>query len=254
MLASSLRVNELLQAVVQGNLSAVMECVSPANVNYTDPQYRLSLVMWAVSLGRLPTVEVLLSRGASLSQLDRYGFSILHRAVWSADIPTIHMVLFQTPLATSASSSSPADKDCAQRSSRDLTWRPGAQRLVNTVHAPTGRTPVMLAAVRGHTGVVRFLLETCGADPFQRDHLGFAAIDLAALSGHLQMVRLFLQLAVAQNGDGCGDGAAYVFPSTQRSAEDYCEVAQTLPQRQRLFALNKILNANLAEASRVAAA
>ncbi|KPI88330.1 hypothetical protein ABL78_2569 [Leptomonas seymouri] len=258
MLTSSFRITDLVQAVIQGNLSAVMDSVTPANVNYTDPQYRLSLVMWAVTLGRLPTAEVLISRGASLSQLDRYGFTILHRAVWSADLPMIHMLLFQTPFPASTGALSPTadspSKSHVHWRLRELTWRPSAQRLVNAVHAPTGRTPLMLAAVRGSSDIVRFLLEACGADPFQKDRYGFAAIDLAALSGHVQMVRLFLQLTVAQNGDGCGDGAASVFPGTQRNAEDYCEVAQTLPQRQRLFALNEMLNADLAEASRVAAA
>ncbi|KAL7706326.1 Ankyrin repeats (many copies)/Ankyrin repeats (3 copies)/Ankyrin repeat [Lotmaria passim] len=278
MLASSFRITDLLQAVIQGDLSAVMESVNAANVNYTDPQYRLSLVMWAVTLGRLPTAEVLISRGASLFQLDRYGFTIVHRAVWSADVATLHMVLFQTPraaasqggyapptqpsspprpTAATASGARPAaeqEEEVNRESAHRLSWRPNAQRLVNAVHAPTGRTPLMLAAVRGHTDIVRFLLNTCGADPFQKDHNGFAAIDLAALCGHVEMVRLLLQLSVAANGDGCGDGAAFTFPSTQRRAEDYCEVAQTLPQRQRLFAVNELLNENLAEASRVAAA
>jgi ankyrin repeat protein len=276
MLTSSFRITDLLQAVIDGDLSTVMDSVTPANVNYTDPQYRLSLLMWAVTLGRLPTAEVLISRGASLSQLDRYGFTILHRAVWSADVPTLHMLLFQTPRPSAALSTSSTaaganaaavnppsppwrpntspGKTPAERRLHELSWRPVAQRLVNAVHAPTGRTPLMLAAVRGHTDIVRFLLLTCGADPFLTDHHGFAAIDLAALCGHMQVVRLFLQLTVAPNGDAGGDGAAYVFPATQRGAEEYCEVAQSLPQRQRLFAVNAVVNANLSAASRAAAA
>ncbi|GET89188.1 hypothetical protein, conserved [Leishmania tarentolae] len=257
-LAPSLPFADLTQAVIQGDLSALMENVTPSNVNYTDPHYRLSLVMWAVTLGRLPTTELLLSRGASLAQVDRQGFTILHRAVWSANVSIIHMVLFITPMSAVASSTglraSATGAHTFTNSSQPtslLTWRPGAQRLVNAVHPATGRTPLMLAALSGQVEVVRYLLVTCAADPYLRDSYGLTAVDLAALCGYLHMVQLLLNLTVAPNG--ASESAADVFPTTQRSAEDYIEIAKSIPQRERLCAVNKLLNESLAEASRVAA-
>ncbi|CAJ1009160.1 putative Ankyrin repeat (many copies)/Ankyrin repeat (3 copies)/Ankyrin repeat [Leishmania naiffi] len=258
LLAPSLQVMDLVHMVIQGNLSALIEDVTPSNVNYTDAQYRLSLLMWAVTLNRLPTAQVLLSRGASLALVDRHGFTILHRAVWNADVPIIHMVLFITPMSAVASSSDagatgthPFTTSSQSASSSLLTWRPGAQRLVNAVHPATGRTPLMLAALSGRVDVVRFLLVTCAADPYPRDSYGLTAVDLAALCGHLHVVQQLLNLTVAPNG--AGGSAADVFPTTQCRAEDYIEVAKTIPQRQRLCAVNKLLNENLTEASRVAA-
>ncbi|KAG5502825.1 hypothetical protein JKF63_04593 [Porcisia hertigi] len=255
----TLKPSDLTQAVIQGDLSILMENVTLSNVNYTDPKYRLSLLMWAVALGRLPTTQLLLSRGASLAQVDRYGFTVFHRAVWCADVSIIHTLLFMTPFsATVASSSSaatapahPSATSSTSVSSSRLTWRPGAQRLVNAVHPTTGRTPLMLAALSGHADVVHFLLVVCNADPYPRDSHGLAAVDLAALSGYLQIVRLLLDLTVAPNG--VGNSAADVFPKTQCSAEEYIEIAKTIPQRQRLCAVNKLLNEKLDEASRIAA-
>lgn len=270
-LASSFRLTDLVHAVVQGDLSALMENVTKANVNHTDPQFRMPLAMWAVALGRLPTTELLLSRGASLALVDRYGFTILHRAVWSTSVPIIHTVLFASPMSVTAtaaeSRTASASPQCrpttrpgglppspprAGSLANALTWRPGAQRLVNAVHAPTGRTPLMLAALCGHVDVVRFLMVTCGADPYPRDGSGFTAIDLAAVCGHLPVVRLLLSLSVSPNGTA--DGGSDIFPTTQCSAEEYIEIAKTVPQRARLCAVNKLLNENIAEASRVAAA
>ncbi|KAG5476961.1 hypothetical protein LSCM1_05295 [Leishmania martiniquensis] len=253
-LAPSFQLRDLIQAVVEGDLSTLIENVTSSNVNYTDPHHHLSLVMWAAALGRLPTTQLLLSRGASLAQVDRCGFTILHRAVWSADVSVVHTVLFTTPLSVGISFSD-AGTICARPSLISLqppTWRPGAQRLVNAVHSSSGRTPLMLAALSGHADIVRFLLVTCGADPYPRDSYGLAAVDLAAVCGHLEVVRQLLSLTVAPNGGSCS--AADVFPTAQCNAEEYIEIAKTLPQRERLCSVNKLLNENLEEASRVAAA
>ncbi|KAG5477489.1 hypothetical protein CUR178_05193 [Leishmania enriettii] len=259
LLEPSFQLTDLIQAVVEGDLSTLMENVTPSNVNYTDPHHRLSLVMWAATLGRLPTTQLLLSRGASLAQVDRHGFTILHRAVWSADVSIVQTVLFTSPISAATSSSGagttgapPSFIYSQQPSSSPLTWRPGAQRLVNAVHPASGRTPLMLAALSGHAHVARFLLVTCAADPYLRDSYNLTAVDLAAVCGHLDVVRLLLNLTVAPNG--ATYSAADVFPTAQCNAEEYIEIAKTIPQRERLCSVNKLLNENLAEASRVAAA
>lgn len=236
--------HELLQAVMAGDLRMLLDCITSANVNYVDPQYRLSLVMWAVSLGRLPTTELLLSCGASIAQVDRYGFTILHRAVWSGDVSLLRMILFLSPAYLL---NGKRDGVGHGSSLGAMRWRHGAQRLINAIHSGTGRTPLMLAAVRGDVAVVRFLLQDCQADLYLVDKDGLSAMDLAALCGHCSVVQILLELAP---GDGTG---SICFPEPQQRAEDYCDIAKTVPQRFRLRSVNKRLTEELMEASRIAA-
>lgn len=49
--------------------------------------------------------------------------------------------------------------------------------------APNGSTPLMLAAYFGYDDTVRMLLDA-GADPSQRNALGYDAVDLAIQQGH----------------------------------------------------------------------
>jgi len=58
----------------------------------------------------------------------------------------------------------------------------------------SGYTALMMAAGRGHAGVVRELL-TRGADPDKELFLGLTALDYAIGYGHAEVVRLLLDVA-----------------------------------------------------------
>ena len=55
-----------------------------------------------------------------------------------------------------------------------------------------GKTPLMWAALKGHTEIFRLLLAR-GADPFTQDHMGYTALEAAAKGGHKEMVDLLLE-------------------------------------------------------------
>src|SRR5262245_38576630 len=68
-------------------------------------------------------------------------------------------------------------------------------------------TPLMNAASRGNTDVVRLLLERC-ADPDRQDLDSFRAVTLAAADGHWDIVRLLVEHgADTRQGDGYGKTA-----------------------------------------------
>lgn len=295
-----------------GRFSELTYEVTPQNVNYIDPRNRMSLLMWAVALGRLPTVEFLLARGATLCPLDALGFTVLHRAVWSGSVSIVRALLFLSPdcrvpqrspfkekgsldeaantakewneaareaslkrsspssgrhpeagnesqemsvftrwLVTLSNKQLEAERDTkrgqdAAAMRRQLKWRFGAQQLVNAVHPSTGRTALMLAAVRGSTHIVDFLVNVCDADMYCRDAEGFTAFDLAALCGHLTILQIFLAKAD-------GDGTGRAFPCLQQRAEDFGETAKTIPQRNILNEMNRLMAIDFSRQSYVSA-
>lgn len=274
--SSSSVLNSLLSAVIDGDLSFLISNLTPKNVNYCDPRYRLPLLQWAISLGRLPTTQLLLSRGASLLIVDGNGFTPLHRAVWCADVAVVTMILFASPAARTRETTAPhsstvaplnaaanggmgvrggdtggghaftqwlgshtSERSKSKSKKHELSWRPGAQQLVNVPHTATGRTPLMLAAVRGSAVLVSLLLDCCHADMHLKDKDGYTAAELAALCGHTDILNLFLAKAE-------GDGSGRAFQHIQQHAEDYVLTAKTVKQQQRLNEVNRRVCEDLA--------
>lgn len=72
---------------------------------------------------------------------------------------------------------------------------------------PSGRTPLMLAAVRGHADVCRLLLDN-GANALDKDASGLMAAQIASAAGHVELAALLEQVAAATSvtsglpGDG----------------------------------------------------
>lgn len=355
----SYRILQILDAIRAGDISFVNAEVTRTNVNYVDPETRMSFLMWSIEAGQVPCLLLLLSRGASILLVDRLGFTVLHRAVWSGTLSMVRALLFSSPdsLVSAAAyvgttptimSSSRGGKEgkpardreggdgpayhskdslslappsCAvgqgekgkhrklggcgrimredhtekmmvagksrkmrneiegksrgvdplrirdadeneseqedngkesveelleHRQAPSLRWRKGGERLVDAVHPLTGRTALMLAAVRGNAAVVDFLVNTCGADIFLRDNDGFSAFDLAAMCGHVSILRIFLSKA---DGDGFGN----VFPFLQQRAEVFGESAKTIHQRQILNEMNRMMSADFSRQSYVSA-
>lgn len=127
-----------------------------------------------------------------------------------------------------------------------IRWREGAQRLVNAVQPLTGRTALMLSAVRGNAQMVDFLIDVCGADMYFRDHEGATAFDLAAMCGHLDVLRVFLAKAD-------GDGFGHCFPFLQQQSELFGESAKTVRQRELLSEMNRMMSADFSRQSFVSA-
>eukprot|EP00438_Fugacium_kawagutii_P017408 Skav229247 [mRNA] locus=scaffold2154:230753:231010:+ [translate_table: standard] len=57
--------------------------------------------------------------------------------------------------------------------------------------AGLGATPLQIAAERGHSTLVRYLLDA-NASTEKQNQRGKTALHMAALSGHLEVVRLLL--------------------------------------------------------------
>ena len=70
-----------------------------------------------------------------------------------------------------------------------------------------GRSPLMLAASRGHTEVCLALLEA-GADPALRDHEGNDAASLAGKAGQGQLAQLISAAAEKKAGSNTAGHAA----------------------------------------------
>ncbi|EPY27879.1 ankyrin [Strigomonas culicis] len=228
-------VDTLVTAVVQGDMDTLEACVTPANVNATDATHRLSLLLWALTAEDPAAVALLLERGASLLLHDANGFHALHRGVWCGNVALVELLLYDR---------APPERGGGRR------WRPGAQRLLHHPHEATGRTPLLLAVVRGDLAMVRLLLAS-GADASQRDRDGFDAADLAALCGWLHLVQ-YLQ-AVAALGAGASLSGRPLEERLQYHAEQYSETAKTLEQKRMLDDINRLICSSVAPQSRVAA-
>ncbi|EPY37358.1 hypothetical protein AGDE_06576 [Angomonas deanei] len=198
------RTEMLVAAVIQGDLSLLESEVTPSNVNCCDSSHHLSLLMWAVTLGRLSTTQFLLSKGAALSAEDPHHFTVLHRAVWCGEAPLVAAVLAAE----------------------------GGPRLLERPHRLTGRTPLMLACIKGEREMAKLLVEH-GADPLRRDLQSVSALDLAAMCGWTEVVQ-YLTAVTAASPQTLLAGRGL----TQR-AEEFCEAASTVPQRALLDELNK---------------
>lgn len=69
----------------------------------------------------------------------------------------------------------------------------GGLGMDTEAHSPLGWTPLNLAALYGHTDVVRFLVRA-GADVETREVKGQTPLGSAALNGHLAVVKYLLEL------------------------------------------------------------
>jgi ankyrin repeat protein len=112
-----------------------------------------SALMMAALRGKLPTVQLLLDRGARLNQP---GWSALHYAATGPEPKIVQLLLDRG-----------ADIDAT---------------------SPNGTTPLMMAAQYGSEAGVQLLLER-GADVNKRNQRQLGAVDFAKLSGREPLVR-----------------------------------------------------------------
>ncbi|KAI8467963.1 MAG: hypothetical protein J3K34DRAFT_460139 [Monoraphidium minutum] len=74
------------------------------------------------------------------------------------------------------------------------------RRVVNSKDA-AGRTPLHLAAKRGHMECVRELARSCAANVFVADHSGCTCLHAAALRGHYDVLSYVLELMTATDAN-----------------------------------------------------
>ena len=120
----------------------------------------------AVNSGNPETSSTLLSHGAFLAQLNKYGHAALHLAAWFG-----HLTSVKALLDAGADVSQP-NKD--------------------------GNTALYMAALSGHLNSVKVLLDA-GADVSQPNKYGNTALHRAASAGHLTSVRLLLSAGADVN-------------------------------------------------------
>ncbi|RNF26215.1 putative ankyrin repeat protein [Trypanosoma conorhini] len=226
----SSRIELLLLAVENDNVELLTGILTPQNVNYVDTERRMTLLMWAVALRKHSIVELLLGRGASMYPRDMFQFNVFHHAAWCSDVKMLEILLF-LPSRTGGTCVNSNSLGFSCSSSRQ--FRPGSRALVDLPHSYTGRTPLMLAAIRGDANMVDFLIRKVGSILSLTDFRGNTAMDLAARCGHKTVVTLLLC-----RGD---DNADLVFERTRCQAEANCEEALTMRQLEVQKDLNMLL-------------
>ncbi len=97
-------------------------------------------------------------------------------------------------------------------------------RLGDNVNATdaNGRTPLILAASKGHAKICTLLLQS-GADPLVRDAAGETALTAADRRGHTELVEL-LRLAISSEPRPEGTEQVSVAPESADESSRFCEV------------------------------
>lgn len=129
-------------------------------------------LMRAVALGTLADVKAALAAGAALEARDRWSRTAWLIAVLAGDLAKAQLLM-------------DAGADTAAR-------------------ALAGQPPLFFAIEGGHPAMVRWLLDTVGADVDQADDFGQTPLATAAERGDLASVNLLLE-AGAHVGDAAGD-------------------------------------------------
>ncbi|XP_048257852.1 ankyrin repeat domain-containing protein 50-like [Haliotis rufescens] len=152
---------DLHSASEEGDLSRVEVILSQGgtDINCKDKIGRTP-VMWAAGNGHKEVVELLVSKGAKVSIVDRFGNNILHSAGRGGDVEVVQYVLSHDMV--------------------DINGRGSCRR-----------TPVMLAAEKGHIEIVKLLVDK-GGDMSLVDKGHENILHLACLCGQIEVVKYVL--------------------------------------------------------------
>ncbi|XP_048242601.1 uncharacterized protein LOC124148037 [Haliotis rufescens] len=140
-----------------GNMTIVQHLLSDSNINQRG-SYRLTPIMVAAVFGQKSVFDFLESEGADLSLVDTDGNSLLHLACQGGNMTIVQLLL--------------SDLNINQRGKRE-------------------RTPIMVAAFKGHKRVLEFL-ESKGADLSLVDTDGNSLLHLASAGGNMTIVKHLL--------------------------------------------------------------
>ncbi|XP_071078472.1 uncharacterized protein [Haliotis cracherodii] len=155
---------DLFCACKAGDLEKVKRLLSTPGVNVNCRERSRTPVMEAAWRGHRDVVELLVSKGADGSLVDKYGDDTLHYACLGGDVETVKYVLSLHVV--------------------DINSR-----------GEVSRTPVMVAALGGHRDVVKLLVSK-GADVSLVDVVGDNILHLACREGDVGTVMFVLSLNV----------------------------------------------------------
>ncbi|CAN0493423.1 unnamed protein product, partial [Scytosiphon promiscuus] len=110
----------------------------------------------------------LIQAGAQLDARDAVGYAPIHHAADRGNLPALRELV---------------------RAGSSHTWR-----------SATLQTPLAAACLTGQSGAVKFLLHKCGADASAADDMGQTTLSLAALHGHLAVVKVMLRFGIQKLG------------------------------------------------------
>ncbi|XP_071111355.1 serine/threonine-protein phosphatase 6 regulatory ankyrin repeat subunit C-like [Haliotis cracherodii] len=152
---------DLHSASEMGDLSRVEVILSQGgtDINCKDKIGRTP-VMWAAGNGHKEVVEILVSKGAKVSIVDKFGNNILHSAGRGGDVEVVQYVLSHDMV--------------------DINGRGSCRR-----------TPVMLAAEKGHIEIVKLLVDK-GGDMSLVGKRHENILHLACLCGQIEVVKYVL--------------------------------------------------------------
>ncbi|XP_071105461.1 uncharacterized protein [Haliotis cracherodii] len=209
----------LHHACVGGNKAIVQHLVSPSNIN-TRGENGLTPVMMAAAQGHQSVFDLLVSKEADLTLVDKYGNSVLHHACVGGNKAIVqHLVSPSnintrgenrlTPVMRAADQGHQSVFDLLVSKKTDLTLVDkygnsvlhhacvgGNEAIVQHLVSPSnintrglnGGTPVMIAAFQGHQSVFDLLVSK-EADLTLVDKYGNIVLHLACLGGNKAIVQ-----------------------------------------------------------------
>jgi ankyrin repeat protein len=141
-----------------------------------------SSILIASEVGRLNIVEILLSSGANVNDIDKSGYSPLHLACEKGHVDIALLLLSR-----------------------------GAK--VNNKNT-RGWSPLWMACFNGHVHIVELLL-TRGANVNDKNNHGFSVLFAASQNGHLDVVELLLSKGGADVNDKANNGWSSLLIASQ---------------------------------------
>ncbi|TPX31129.1 hypothetical protein SmJEL517_g05476 [Synchytrium microbalum] len=191
---------QLMVACHQGGHELVSILIEHgADISAKTPSGKTPLA-FACSSGNLAAVQVLLKHDASVDKIDSAGTTPLMICCENMVASNSGMQILRALLAAGVSvniedqaNMTALDRICITSGhveSAKVLVDAGA-RLVNKPDKRHTKTNLMMAALNGHVGLCRYLLENCHQDPNAKTELGGTARMFAESAGHQGVVELF---------------------------------------------------------------
>jgi ankyrin repeat protein len=180
----------LAPQAIEGALDALLAAGADINAQHADGETAL---IAAVKGGHTRSVERLCAAGARVEQTDDRGRSALRWLASLYDIPDAARVLIDNGADVNRGDDDGTPLTCAAYlgSARTVDVRLAAGADPNLSNRRLGATPLMMAAERGRTDIVRRLIGA-GAVVDHRDPSGWTALMFASREGHMPVVQLLI--------------------------------------------------------------